>query len=184
MHTIGQRELDVCASQKSEEWEVLSVRSTYSRCSCGIKLTNFVTILQSIYPDCVSRSSSNGVLKFEIPVELEYPRDVFVTGSETTETQEHHLTLSSLPPVLMEVVLPPTYPLFEAPKITSFHVSGSWIPRSGLLLEALMEMWRPGEGILYTWVEWIRSAAFLSAMHIIHDDVLRWVMRWHADGSF
>jgi E3 ubiquitin-protein ligase RNF14 len=132
-----------------------------------------VTILQSIYPDCVSLDSSNGILKFEIPVELEYPMDVFVTGNGTTETQEHHLSLSSLPPVLMEVVLPPTYPLSEAPRIASFHVSGSWIPHSGLLLEALMEMWQPGEGILCTWVEWIRGAAFLNAMHIIHDDVLR-----------
>jgi E3 ubiquitin-protein ligase RNF14 len=136
-----------------------------------------VTILQSIYPDYVSRDSSNGVLKFEIPVELEYPMNVFVTRSGIAEAEEHHLSLSSLPPVLLEVVLPPMYPLSEAPEIVSFHVSGSWIPRSGHLLQALPEMWQPGEGVLYTWVEWIRSADFLNSMHIIHDDVLRWVVR-------
>ncbi|KAI9512666.1 RWD-domain-containing protein [Russula earlei] len=151
MPTINQRELEICAGQQSEEWEVLS----------------------SIYPDCVSRNASSGILKFEIPVELEYPMDVFVTGNGSAKQQEHHLSMSSLPPILLEIVLPPGYPLRAAPEITSFHVSGSWIPRSGRLLETLQVMWQPGDVILYTWVEWIRSADFLNAMNIIQDGVLR-----------
>ncbi|KAI0307581.1 RWD-domain-containing protein [Multifurca ochricompacta] len=151
MPTTHQHELDTCAAQRSEEWEVLS----------------------SIYPDCVSKDLTNDILKFEIPVELESPLSVLVTGGGTAKSQEHHLSLSSLPPVLLEIVLPPSYPLHVAPEITSFHVSGSWIPRSGHLLEALLEMWHPGEAILYTWVEWIRSADFLNSMQLIHDGVLR-----------
>lgn len=151
MTTIDQRDLDLCTVQKSEEWEVLS----------------------SIYPDCVSRDSPNGVLKLEIPVEPQNPINVFVTASGTGEVQEHHLSLSSLPPLFLEVVLPPAYPLYAAPEISSFHVSGSWIPRIGLVLESLLEMWHPGEAILYTWVEWIRSAEFLNSLQLMHNDVLR-----------
>ena len=132
------------------------------------------TILQSIYPDYVSRDVSNGVLKFEIPIELAYPIDVLVTG---TESQEYHLSLSSLPPVLLEIVLPPAYPLSAAPEIISFHVSGSWIPRSGRLLEKLQGMWQPGEVILYAWVEGLHSADFLDSMGIIRDGVLRCALK-------
>lgn len=34
-------------------------------------------------------------------------------------------------------------------------------------------MWHPGETVLYTWVEWIRSAEFLNSLHLMHNDVLR-----------
>ncbi|KAI0296600.1 hypothetical protein BC826DRAFT_908281 [Russula brevipes] len=112
-------------------------------------------------------------MKFEIPVDLECPTDVFVTGSGNAELQEHHLSLSSLPPIFLEIVLPPAYPLRAAPSIVSFHVSGSWVPRSGRLLEKLIDLWQPGHVILYTWVEWIRSAEFLASMNMIQDDVLR-----------
>ena len=116
-------------------------------------------------------------MKFEIPVELAYPTDVLVAGTGDTESQEYHLSLSSLPPVLLEIALPPAYPLLAAPEIVSFHVSGSWIPRSGRLVERLLGMWQPGEVVLYAWVEGIRGADFLDAMDIIRDGVLRYAMR-------
>ena len=142
--------------------------------------TLLFTTLQSIYPDYVSRDASSGILKFEIPVELAHPTDVLVTEIGNTESQESHLSLSSLPPVLLEIVLPPAYPLRAAPKIVSFHVSGSWIPLSGRLVERLLGMWQPGEVILYGWVEGIRGADFLDAMGIIRDGVLRYVMKRYA----
>ena len=85
--------------------------------------------------------------------------------------------LSSLPPVLLEIVLPPAYSSECSPEIISFHVSGSWIPRSGRLLEKLQGMWQPGEVILYAWVEGIHGADFLNSMGIIRDGVLRCVMK-------
>jgi E3 ubiquitin-protein ligase RNF14 len=135
------------------------------------------TTPQSIYPDYVSRDASSDIIKFEIPVDLECPMGVFVMGSGNAELQEHHLSLSSLPPVFLEIVLPPAYPLHAAPDIVSCHVSGSWVPRSGRLLEKLIGLWQPGDVILYTWVEWIRSAEFLVSMNMIQDDVLRCVTK-------
>jgi len=133
--------------------------------------------LQAIYPDYVSRDASSGIFKFDIPIELAYPMDVLVTGTGDAESQEYHLSLSSLPPVLLEIILPPAYPLRAAPEIVSFHVSGSWIPRSGRLLEKLMGMWQPGEVTLYAWVEGIQGAEFLDSMGIMRDGVLRCVIR-------
>lgn len=106
--------------------------------------------------------------------------DVLVTGTGDAESQEYHLSLSSLPPVLLEIVLPPAYPLRAAPEIISFHVSGSWIPRSGRLLEKLQGMWQPGEVTLYSWIEGIQGADFLDSMGIIRDGVLRCVMKQDA----
>jgi E3 ubiquitin-protein ligase RNF14 len=103
--------------------------------------------------------------------------DVLVTGTGAAGSQEYHLSLSSLPPVLLEIVLPPAYPLRAAPEIVSFHVSGSWIPLSKRLLEKLLGMWQPGEVILYAWVEGIRGAEFLDAIGIIRDDILRCVTK-------
>ena len=134
-------------------------------------------LLQSIYPDCVSRDTLDGDLKLEIPVEPQNPINVFVTADGTGEIPEQHLCISSLPPVLLEVVLPPAYPLHAAPEISSFHASGSWIPHIGLVLKSLLQMWHPGEAILYTWVEWIRSAEFLISLQLMHNDVLRYVVK-------
>jgi len=102
--------------------------------------------------------------------------DVLVTRSGSAELQDHHLFLSSLPPILLEITLPPAYPLRAAPEIVSFHASGSWMSRSGRLLEKLRAMWQPGEVTLFTWVEWIHSADFLNSMDIIQDGVLRCVI--------
>jgi E3 ubiquitin-protein ligase RNF14 len=130
----------------------------------------------------VSRDISDGILTFEVPVELEHPMEAFIMGGETSEG---HLSLSSLPPVLLEIVLPPMYPLSEAPEIASFHVSGSWIPHSGHLRQALMDMWQPGESVLFSRIEWILSAGFLKSMNLIQDDdVLRCVMTSHEGSSF
>ena len=182
MTTIDQRDLDICAVQTSEEWEVLSVRSTPQvRPLANDHFRH--SILQSIYPDCVSRDSLNGGLKLEIPVEPQNPINVFITAGGSGEIQEHHLSLSSLPPVLLKVVLPPAYPLHAAPEISSFHVTGSWIPHIGLVLKSLLEMWHPGEAILYTWVEWIRSAEFLNSLQLMHNDVLRYVVEGCAGQS-
>ncbi|KAI0271530.1 hypothetical protein BC834DRAFT_447423 [Gloeopeniophorella convolvens] len=154
MPTEPETEVDICATQRQEEWEVLL----------------------SIYPDCVSGDPSSGALMLEIPVELGGPTDVFVTGDGSADSpvsHEHHLSLSSLPPILLEIMLPPTYPLHAAPKITSFHVTSSWIPRASLLRDALAEMWHPGETVLYSWVEWIRSADFLDTLGMVHGATLR-----------
>ncbi|KAI0034912.1 hypothetical protein K488DRAFT_76929 [Vararia minispora EC-137] len=130
-----------------------------------------IRVLESIYPYCVSTSedSSKVMLKLEIPVELGDAKTVHIVddGSTSVASGSDHdfsavtLSLSSLPPVLLEVILPPTYPLSDGPLISSIHVVDSWMPRYILLHQQLQEQFQPGEGVLYTWIEWIRNAEFL-----------------------
>ncbi|KAI0042668.1 hypothetical protein FA95DRAFT_1635888 [Auriscalpium vulgare] len=145
-------EVETCATLQREEWEVL----------------------ESIFPDCVSSASGNGMKKLEIPVELGDPRPVLVTddlsaaaaGFAREPAQPLSLSLASLPPVLLELILPATYPLYTAPFIASIHATSSWVSHS-LLQQKLLAMWQPGETVLYNWVEWIRSAEFLNDIDLV-----------------
>lgn len=90
------------------------------------------------------------------------------TGSSESESTRA-LSLLSLPPILLQFILPETYPSTAPPSIVSLHATNSWLTprRINQLKEMLVEMWQPGEGVLYTWVEWIRSAEFLGALDLL-----------------
>lgn len=125
--------------------------------------------LQSIYPDCVSGDVTGGVKKLEIPVEFEEPIPIFVVSDGTTDVAQFApegvdsppISASSLPPVLLELIFPPSYPISMPPLILSLHAVNSWLFSTKRLQQKLLSMWQPGEGVLYAWVEWIRSAEFL-----------------------
>lgn len=139
-------------------------------------------ILQSIYPDCVSSDPLKGVKSLEIPIEFCEERTVLIVDDGTItsislpegqapQIEQQTLSLSSLPPVLLQFILPETYPLSASPSIVSLHVTNSWLATTSPLQNMLEEMWQPGEGVLYTWVEWIRNADFLSVLHFLSEDV-------------
>ncbi|KZT06754.1 RWD-domain-containing protein [Laetiporus sulphureus 93-53] len=147
-----------CSSLQQEEWQVL----------------------ESIYPDCVSSDISSGSVKLEIPVEFSEARTVSIENDHTVYSAgnvppcgsscgvaevPHYLSLTSLPPLLLDVLLPPSYP-YHPPIITSLHATNSWLPLTLGLQRRLIEMWQDGEGVLYTWVEWIRSGEFLDALDL------------------
>lgn len=74
-----------------------------------------------------------------------------------------------LPPVSLEVAIPPLYPLHEAPVL---QVSCLWMGRSQreevrrVLLSQFEETYKGGAGVLYSWVEWLRSGEVLGALGI------------------
>ena len=73
--------------------------------------------------------------------------------------------LSLLPPLLLEIILPPAYPTYVPPQIVALHATHGWLGRRvAPLRQLLLEMWQAGEGVLYTWIEWIRSGDFLEAL--------------------
>lgn len=81
------------------------------------------------------------------------------------------LTLSLLPPLLVHVVLPETYPLQAPPEILSIRASHAWILDTSRLRDLIVEMWdtRAGEGVLCDMVEFIRSGAFLNVLGMVKD---------------
>ena len=120
---------------------------------------------------------SEGHIKLEIPVEFETPRSVIIEEvipislADRTSPRET-LSLSVLPPLLLHVILPPSYPLHSPPEIVSLRATHMWIPNTQVLQTALTEMWQIGEQVLYNWVEYIRSGEFLQTIELTEDTVI------------
>ncbi|TRM61430.1 hypothetical protein BD626DRAFT_500987 [Schizophyllum amplum] len=145
---MSQAEVAECIAQQREEWEVL----------------------ESIYPECTTTDFAVGAtLKLEIPVELAQTRVVSiaappeVTAGVSAQIQGLATSLSMLPPILLHLILPVDYPSSSPPEIIFLHSTHSWFPNMKALHEALMGMWQPDEGVLYTWVEHIKSGQFLDS---------------------
>jgi E3 ubiquitin-protein ligase RNF14 len=73
--------------------------------------------------------------------------------------------LSTLPPLHLHVSLPSSYPLYAPPSIQSLQAASGWVPPRVLrdMKGRMNGTWSAadGSGMLYTWVEWIRSGEFL-----------------------
>jgi hypothetical protein len=118
--------------------------------------------------------NSEGHIKLEIPVEFGMPRSVIIEEVTLIDkaSPRETLNLSVLPPLLLHVVLPPSYPLHSPPEIVSLRAMHMWIPDIEVLQTVLMEMWRIGEQVLYNWVEYIRSGEFLQTIKLTKDSVI------------
>ncbi|KAJ3750098.1 RWD-domain-containing protein [Lentinula detonsa] len=136
-------------------------------------------VLESIYPDYVSGGISKRSVKLEIPVELASPHQIFIeettqTGSSTSSIES--LTLSLLPPLLVHVILPETYPSRVSPQLLLIHATHSWLHDTSRLQDLIVQMWNKqiGEGVLCDMVELIRSGTFLNELEMVtdHDAIL------------
>ena len=132
------------------------------------------TRLQSIYPECISSQKSDGTLKLEIPIEFGTPRSVNVKGSGPNALQmnlhDELLSLAVLPPILLEILLPPSYPLYLPPKIVSIRATNNWLVNILALQTALSQKWESGESVLYPWVEYVRTGDFFADIDLRSSD--------------
>lgn len=124
---------------------------------------NTVYCSQAIYPDFMSETSQAGRWTFEILVELSEPCRIAVTEHTSPEDE---VTISFLPPILMDVQLPEDYPLHAPPHIISIRATHDWLSEYKKMSESLLAMWTPGEPVIATWIEWICSATFLDELDI------------------
>lgn len=112
-------------------------------------------------------------MKLEIPVELDDEREIRVANIDSGI--EEHVKLSMLPPILLNIVLAPMYPTGCAPQITNLRASNLWIPHVSSLEQLLLDMWQPGQGVLYDWVEYIRSGDFLEPLNLVQNGIITYV---------
>ncbi|KAI6137238.1 RWD-domain-containing protein [Pisolithus sp. B1] len=167
-----------------EEWEVLQGR---------------VPFIQPSVPP-----TSNGTVRLEVPVELDSEKQIEIvpilhelynitTGpvqpalldsaadkyehscSPTSTVSPISVPLSNLPPLLLDIILPPSYPTHSPAELVAARAVSGWVPPRMIeeMRRQMMEMWTDmggdavsggGTGILYTWVEWIRSGEFLTSI--------------------
>ncbi|KAF8971579.1 hypothetical protein BDZ97DRAFT_1252221 [Flammula alnicola] len=148
-----------------------------------------IEVLESIYPEYISSRNSDGILNLEVPVELGSPRFVDITSSNRFDAhliphnQEEKISLTVLPPIRLHIVLPPSYPLYGPPKITSIRATHGWLPDTIALQTALIEMWQMQESVLYRWVEHVRSGDFLQDMEIVSANDQRTIQILHPNPS-
>jgi len=76
-------------------------------------------------------------------------------------------SLSTLPPLLLHLILPPAYPLHVAPQIASIRATHEWLPDPAQLSPDLLQLWQPGEPVLYNWIEHIRTGEFLERLDLL-----------------
>ncbi|KAF8609438.1 hypothetical protein BDV93DRAFT_602107 [Ceratobasidium sp. AG-I] len=143
-----------------------------------------IEVLLSVYPDILTVTDvAAGVeVKLDIPIELEDER-LFEIVSSITESNPSSSSsqiesspsgiptrLAYLPPVLVTVLLPHEYPTTAGPVLRSLNPRYGWLApglvrRLGARLEGIWKEAVEGgardEGILWAWVEDIRSGAFL-----------------------
>lgn len=108
-------------------------------------------------------------MKLEIPVELGEPRTVSIVDHDQAKET---LSLSILPPLLLQIILPPSYPLYNPPELVSIRATHHWMPHIPELQNLLLQMWQAGEGVLYNWVEFIRSGEFIDAVNLISQNAI------------
>ncbi|KAH9487159.1 E3 ubiquitin-protein ligase itt1 [Psilocybe cubensis] len=126
-----------------------------------------------------SRKLDN-TLKLEISIEFDSPRVVNVfdanssaspSSSPTTSRRKSEgLSLSVLPPVVLQISLPPSYPLYTPPDILSVQVSLKWFSNVEDIKDALFKLYSSGETVLYNWIEYLRNGGFLADLHALSPD--------------
>ncbi|TFK71862.1 RWD-domain-containing protein [Pluteus cervinus] len=159
-------------------------------------------VLKSIFPDDIT--FSDDLLHIEVPVELANPIQLEVTsellplllapeledgsvpskpeassstscGQPKTDSETHRISVSALPPILLDVKLPPTYPLQSPPEILAIHVTHDWFPNISELQDLLLQSWVAGpDVVLFNWIETIHSGVFLEDLAQVNvDNTLR-----------
>ena len=124
------------------------------------------------------------MVRLEVPVDLPEPTEVSIQiGTPNPESSDQAgpsspkvLSVSVLPPLLLDISIPPAYP-YASPHLRTVHATHSWLINASELRDQLAEKWVKGEGVLYTWVEWIRSGEFLDDLHMTEVENGRRIIR-------
>lgn len=100
---------------------------------------------------------------------------VTVSNQVSLETLSEHpdrtahaetVSVSVLPPILLQVKLPPAYPMQSPPEIIALRATHHWLPANQAFQKGLLDRWQSGESVLYTWMEYVRTGEFLREMNI------------------
>ncbi|KAF9480439.1 hypothetical protein BDN70DRAFT_894128 [Pholiota conissans] len=147
--TTGSADMDVCKSLQQEEFEVL----------------------ESIYPEYISKrhSDSRVLLELQVPIGFAVARPIELFEPVSLEERQK-MTLSNFPPLILQVILPPCYPLRCPPAIISITAKNSWLQDTSALRSLLNKLWESGQSVLYLWIEYLQSGDWLRDLEMLSDD--------------
>lgn len=124
-------------------------------------------VLESIYPDFVASNLDNFQSTLQLLVPVEFARAQNITIFEPDgRLPDESLSVSVLPPLVLNIDLLESYPLTNPPGI-SIRSTHSWLPGFAKvsLRASMLNMWN-GDEILCSWVEYILSGDFLLAHQV------------------
>jgi len=133
----------------------------------------FILILQSLYPDVIPSilppsAKEIMIMRVEFGFSEATPVNVIGLGAKE-ESPEDLLKVEHLPPLLVSIELPSTYPIEHAPVIHAIQSEHEWLPSSVVpeLIQILMDMWDESL-VLDLWLDFFkRGEKSLSALGII-----------------
>jgi E3 ubiquitin-protein ligase RNF14 len=121
-----------------------------------------------------------------VTTELSYP---FAADTATAFSTITPLNLSHLPPLKVELLLSPLYPIHEPPKVLRLDAplgveSHQWLNKRCKMEidQRITAMWSEdreaageGSGVIWRWWEWIGSGECLSDLGLLQGETLRYV---------
>jgi E3 ubiquitin-protein ligase RNF14 len=141
----------------------------------------------------IAKTQNGQLLNMRMPVALSRAYDTTfepTASHASSSTAPSTLAIEYLPPLIVSVELPASYPVFELPKVTSIiaafdaagETQGSWLSRAALetVIGKLKGLWEEekeiageGQGVLWRWWEWVGTGEFLTELGFIKDGQLR-----------
>ncbi|KAI5992155.1 hypothetical protein EDD15DRAFT_2168501 [Pisolithus albus] len=177
-------DLEICHELQVEEWEVLqAIHPTIctSNSNGAVRLEVPVELDSERQIEIVpilheSYNTTTGPADPVQPALLDSAADKYERSCNSTPTVSPiSVLLSNLPPLLLDITLPPSYPTHSPAEVIAVRAVSGWVPPRMIeeMRRQMMEMWTDmggdavsggGTGILYTWVEWIRNGEFLTSI--------------------
>ncbi|KAF8499461.1 hypothetical protein JB92DRAFT_2981465 [Gautieria morchelliformis] len=123
--------------------------------------------LQSTYPDFLpsERPEYGEQFVLQVAVQLPEPTPVHIVEHNSANIV-YTVSVSHLPPLLLKLLLPPTYPLEQPPIIHSLESLHDWLSADTLkiLENRLFALWDK-ENVLGIWMDHIRNGELLSFLY-------------------
>jgi E3 ubiquitin-protein ligase RNF14 len=131
------------------------------------ELHSLIHYLQSTYPDFLPTEGPKYGEQFvlEVAVQLPEPTQVHIVEHNSANIA-YTVSVSHLPPLLLKLLLPPTYPLEQPPIIHSLESRHDWLSADTLKIlgDRLCTLWDK-ENVLGIWLDHIRNGELLSFLY-------------------
>ena len=125
---------------------------------------------QFTYPDFLpsKRPDYDEQFVLQVAVQLPEPTSVHIMEHNTTDTA-YTAIVSHLPPLRLNLLLPPNYPLEHPPVILSLDSVNDWLTPANiqLLKDSLTTLWDK-ENVLGIWIDHIRNGELLAFLDLQH----------------
>lgn len=113
-------------------------------------------------------------LRIQINLNQDYIADVVEVTDDTPRSSEGSIRISHMPPIFMNLLLPPLYPHEEPPEVISLWSMYNWLPDylSQKLIEDLQEIWnRERSVVLALWLDHIQDGReLLESLELLNND--------------